>query len=275
MVQAKRTSSSVARTRKRPRSSTALATIVKPSEGRVRSAAAAAGKVLARVRSAPSRPELVVDSCETAGTDNSPQQRAGPQGKLSNMLSFEFDVVLPSEEGDGGRSTRRPSSQKGDTYRVRATRKATSGGSDLRQYHGGYSEIDLARAEDQLSEKELEQTMDRVAKRVFGHITKRWKLEDVEAVRLLGTDVGRRCGVRQGHWDGALEQPQLRRISALIGVYEALHKCFSADLGVRWLRQPNTDSPYAGLRPLSYMTQGGLRAIVRTRDYLEALEFGL
>ena len=63
--------------------------------------------------------------------------------------------------------------------------------------------------------------------------------------------------------------------SALIGLDKALHLNFGDALADRWPRLPNRGPLFGGLSPVEHMRDGGLPAILATRDYVDALRGGL
>ena len=80
--------------------------------------------------------------------------------------------------------------------------------------------------------------------------------------------------MKAGGWTGRLGKDQLLRVSALVGIYKALHLYFDDELADRWPRLPNTGSLFGGRTPLDAMRAGGLPTILEVRDYLDALRGG-
>lgn len=68
-----------------------------------------------------------------------------------------------------------------------------------------------------------------------------------------------------------LTRDQLERISLLLGILKALRLVFAEDAAAfRWLRAPNTDTPFDGAAPLDLMCAGGMIDLYRVRRYLDA-----
>ena len=103
------------------------------------------------------------------------------------------------------------------------------------------------------------------ALKAFFNIMARWKVRDEDARALLG-------GVSNGPFyemkrnpDRLLDTDRLTRISALVGIFKALHILHSRRLADEWVRLSNTNQIFAGETPLAYMMRGGLPAILTVR----------
>jgi hypothetical protein len=81
--------------------------------------------------------------------------------------------------------------------------------------------------------------------------------------------------MKSGAWDASLSQDQLMRASGLVGIYKGLHLYFSDALADRWPQMPNTGPLFRGSSPAAYMVAGGLPAILRVRDEIDALRGGV
>jgi uncharacterized protein (DUF2384 family) len=116
---------------------------------------------------------------------------------------------------------------------------------------------------------------DAVAVKALQHVFAAWRLTVAEAASLLGVSERTWSRMRNAAWSGSLDDDQLDRASALIGIYKALHLYFGAELADRWVRMPNKGPLFGSATPAAYMQAGGLPAILATRDYLDALRGGL
>ena len=112
------------------------------------------------------------------------------------------------------------------------------------------------------------------ALKAFFNIMARWKVRDEDARALLG-------GVSNGPFyemkrnpDRLLDTDRLTRISALVGIFKALHILHSRRLADEWVRLSNTNQIFAGETPLAYMMRGGLPAILTVRRLLDARRAG-
>ena len=95
-------------------------------------------------------------------------------------------------------------------------------------------------------------------------------MRDKDARKLLG-------GISNGAFyelkrkaRGALDQDRLARISILTGIFKALNILYSKKLADRWIQLPNDNPMFEGATPLTYMTKGGLPAMLRVRQLLDA-----
>ncbi|PYU19642.1 MAG: hypothetical protein DMG32_24070 [Acidobacteria bacterium] len=72
----------------------------------------------------------------------------------------------------------------------------------------------------------------------------------------------------------ALDQDRLTRISLLTGIFKALNILYSKKLADRWVQIPNTNPMFGGETPLTYMIRGGMPAMLRVRQLLDARRGG-
>lgn len=103
-----------------------------------------------------------------------------------------------------------------------------------------------------------------------------WRLTSPEVCALLG-DVSERTWFRmkKGERTGALSQDSLTRVSGVVGIFKGLHLLFSLPLADEWIRLPNKGPLFGTRRPLDFMIEGGIPAILDTRRHIDALRGGL
>ena len=125
-----------------------------------------------------------------------------------------------------------------------------------------------------LSDKDVVRRLSSPASRAFVKIAAVWKLRDEDARQLLG-------GISNGAYyelkkkgSKTLDQDRLTRISLLTGIFKALNILYSKRLADRWIQLPNTNPMFAGNAPLAYMIKGGLPAMLRVRQLLDARRGG-
>ena len=101
-----------------------------------------------------------------------------------------------------------------------------------------------------------------------------WGLRDEDSRRLLG-------GMSNGAYyelkksrRKTLDQDRLTRISLLVGIFKALNILYSRKLADRWVRLPNSNPMFGGEAPLAYMIEGGVPAMLRVRQLLDARRIG-
>lgn len=101
-----------------------------------------------------------------------------------------------------------------------------------------------------------------------------WRLGSEEAAALLDVPARTWARIKKDSWSGVLSRDQVLRLSGLVGLYKALHLYFSDALADRWVKLPNAGPLFRGQTPAAYMIEGGLPAILRTRNYVDALRGG-
>lgn len=103
-----------------------------------------------------------------------------------------------------------------------------------------------------------------------------WELGATEASALLG-DVSARSWFRlkKGASTEPLPQDVLMRISLLVGIFKGLRLMFSEPLADDWVRLPNQGTIFGGQSPLDLMLRGGIPAMIRVRQHVDALRGGL
>jgi hypothetical protein len=103
-----------------------------------------------------------------------------------------------------------------------------------------------------------------------------WRLTSSETAALLG-GVSERTWFRmkKGERVGALSQDTLTRVSGVVGIFKGLRLLFSLPLADEWIRLPNKGPLFGARRPLDFMIEGGIPAILDTRRHIDALRGGL
>lgn len=125
-----------------------------------------------------------------------------------------------------------------------------------------------------LSNKEVQARLSRSAVGAFFKIIEAWRVRDEAARQLLGgVSNGVYYQLKSGH-KKTLDQDKLTRISLLIGVFKALNVLYSQKLADAWITLSNSNPMFAGEAPLTYMIRGGVPAMVRVRQLLDARRGG-
>ena len=106
-------------------------------------------------------------------------------------------------------------------------------------------------------------------------LAERWRLTGDEAAALLGISPSTWDRIRAGAWAQALSQDQLTRVSALVGIYKALHLLFADDMADRWPRLANSGPLFESRSPIEAMIDGGIPLMLEVRRYVDALRGGL
>jgi len=125
-----------------------------------------------------------------------------------------------------------------------------------------------------LSNKDVKRRLSPTAVKGFLKIAVLWELRDEDARQLLG-------GMSNGAYyelkktgSRTLDQDRLTRISLLTGIFKALNILYSKKLADRWVHLPNANPMFGGEMPLTYMIKGGLPAMLRVRQLLDARRGG-
>ena len=125
-----------------------------------------------------------------------------------------------------------------------------------------------------LSDREVQEKLSPAAVRAFFSLASHWKLRDENARALLG-------GISNGSFyqlkraPKTLDQDKLTRISLLVGIFKALNILYSTKLADAWIQRPNTNPIFGGESPLACMLKGGVPAMIRVRQLLDARRGGV
>lgn len=115
--------------------------------------------------------------------------------------------------------------------------------------------------------------------RTFLALGDRWRLSEAERLAILGypsrSTYHAWCQkVRRGD-DITLDLDQLTRISAVLGIHQALMVLFGSETqGVEWLRAPHASTAFGGQRPIDLVTSGTQDGILYVRRFLDGARGG-
>jgi len=129
----------------------------------------------------------------------------------------------------------------------------------------------------ELSKKENRARLSPAAIKGLLGIAKHWKLRDDDTRALLGgISSGSFYGLkgRAGKTLKTLDEDQLTRISLLIGIFKALNILYSRSLADAWISLANANPMFGGDSALNYIKMGGIPALVRVRQLLDARRGG-
>lgn len=116
--------------------------------------------------------------------------------------------------------------------------------------------------------------------RTFLAVADLWRLTEEERLRLLGSPSRSTFhswarAVRE-HRDITLDLDTLVRISAILGVYQALRILHGSEAdGLAWLRGPHRAAIFGGRPPMDLLVSGSQDAILTVRRFLDAARGGL
>ena len=132
-----------------------------------------------------------------------------------------------------------------------------------------------------LSSRAVQEKLSPVAIRAFFQIGEHWKIRDEDARSLLGgISNGAFYQLKRGSKSSTnrsktLDQDKLTRVSLLVGIFKALNILYSTKLADAWVQLPNSNPVFGGEAPLAYMLKGGMPAMLRVRQLLDARRGGL
>jgi hypothetical protein len=136
----------------------------------------------------------------------------------------------------------------------------------LRQPRVGFSTIGVP----DLASKDVQDRLSRAAVPAFFKLIDAWNVRDEAARQLLGgVSNGVYYQLKRGE-KKTLDQDKLTRISLLVGIFKALNILYSRALADAWIGLPNSNPMFEGQPPLAYVMKGGIPALLRVRQLLDA-----
>src|ERR1035437_7280602 len=135
-----------------------------------------------------------------------------------------------------------------------------------------------------LSIRAVQQKLSPVAVRAFFRLTSHWKLRDEDARGLIaGISNGRFYKLKRSASKSSeakalpaktLDQDKLTRISLLLGIFKALNILYGTKLADAWIQLPNANPIFGGQTRLAGTLKGGVPAMLRVRQLLDARRGG-
>ncbi|OOY21975.1 DUF2384 domain-containing protein [Thioclava sp. DLFJ5-1] len=110
-----------------------------------------------------------------------------------------------------------------------------------------------------------------VALKAFARVAASWGLSEKEAAGLADMSESEWTRAKKPDFAGDLTRDQLLRLSAVVGIYEALELYFSEPLARSWFARPNAGHLFDGRCPVEAAIEGGLPQILAIRTYLDDL----
>jgi hypothetical protein len=114
-----------------------------------------------------------------------------------------------------------------------------------------------------------------VALKAFVRLAASWKLNGHEAAALLGVSTSTWDRMKASPAGKELTQDQMTRISALVGIYKALHLMFADGLADDWPRLVNAGPLFEGRTPIAAMLEGGIPVMLDVRRLVDAVRGGI
>lgn len=117
--------------------------------------------------------------------------------------------------------------------------------------------------------------LSKVALKAYKRLVTQWGLTGQQAAALLDVSTSTWERLKQDSKDKSLNQDQLTRISAMVGIYKGLHLLFADDMADRWPRLDNRGPLFARMSPIESMVKGGIPQMLEVRRYVDAVRGGL
>ncbi len=117
--------------------------------------------------------------------------------------------------------------------------------------------------------------LSQVALKAYRRLVGQWGLTGQQAAALLDVSTSTWERLKPEGRDRLLSQDQLTRISALVGIYKALHLLFADSMADRWVRLANRAPLFGRLSPIDSMIKGGIPQMLEVRRYVDAIRGGL
>jgi hypothetical protein len=113
-----------------------------------------------------------------------------------------------------------------------------------------------------------------IAVKAVTRLAAAWRVNNAQSADLMGVSPSSWDRIKAGSWAGTLNQDQMTRASALIGIYKGLHLLFADDMADRWPMLVNRAPLFGHLSPVEAMIMGGIPQMMDTRQYVDALRGG-
>jgi Protein of unknown function (DUF2384) len=118
------------------------------------------------------------------------------------------------------------------------------------------------------------------ALRTFLAIADLWGLNEEQRLLTLGypsrSTYHNWCKIAREHGAFTLDVDVLTRISAVLGIHQALSILFPDEkLGVAWLRDPHRSLTFGGKPPLDLVTSGSQDGLITVRRFLDGARGGV
>ncbi len=101
-----------------------------------------------------------------------------------------------------------------------------------------------------------------------------WRLPNAKAAALFDVPTATWSRMKAGTFRGKLDQDKVTRASLLIGLYKGLRLLFNGPLTFGWPTTANTGPGFDGRTPVDVMIEGGIPAMMRVRQHVDALRGG-
>lgn len=101
-----------------------------------------------------------------------------------------------------------------------------------------------------------------------------WQLRNAEAAALFDVPLATWNRMKSGQFRGMLDRDKLMRASLIVGIFKGLRLLFNGPLEHGWPKARNAGPLFRGASPVDFMIEGGIPAMMRVRDHIDALRGG-
>ena len=102
-----------------------------------------------------------------------------------------------------------------------------------------------------------------------------WNLSNAEAAELFDVPSATWSRMKAGTYKGVLDQDKVTRASLIIGLFKGLRLLFNGPLTHGWPKTPNAGPGFNGKSPVQVMCDGGIPAMMKVRQHIDALRGGV
>lgn len=102
-----------------------------------------------------------------------------------------------------------------------------------------------------------------------------WKLRNADAAALFDVPLATWNRMKAGQFRDTLDRDKMMRASLIVGIFKGLRLLFNGPLEHGWPRATNVGPLYQGRAPVDFMIEGGIPAMMRVRDHIDALRGGV
>ncbi|PID39022.1 MAG: DUF2384 domain-containing protein [Proteobacteria bacterium] len=105
-------------------------------------------------------------------------------------------------------------------------------------------------------------------------VAEAWRLSNAEAAMLFDVPAATWGRMKRSTYRGVLDQDKVTRASLLIGLFKGLRLLFNGPLTFGWPKRTNTGPGFYGKTPVQIMCEGGIPAMMKMRQHIDALRGG-
>lgn len=101
-----------------------------------------------------------------------------------------------------------------------------------------------------------------------------WQLRNADAAALFDVPIATWNRMKAGQFRGSLDRDKMMRASLIVGIFKGLRLLFNGPLTHGWPLMRNAGPLYEGRTPVDFMIAGGIPAMMRVRDHIDAMRGG-